>query len=100
MTGLDFWGWVSVLSALLAIASFGHAIVVREKTKRDTVRWLTFVANLVVNAVPYSADAVRRWAEDVKGSGEYRAKVVVGPDGQPHIHFAPAVDSSIGLPHS
>jgi len=78
---------VSIISAFIAIASFIQAIILRQRTKRETDESLDFLVHLVVNSSA-DPDTVRRMLEDYRRAGTWRAKVSRRPDGKYGLDFA------------
>ena len=81
---------VSIVAAGIAIASFVHAIILRERTKRETKEQLDFIVNLVVNSAA-DPDTVRRMLKDYNDSGEWRAQVSSRPNGKYGLDFKVSV---------
>jgi hypothetical protein len=78
----------SIMAAIIAIASFLHAIVLRQRTKIENEAQLSFITHLVVNSAPDPA-TVRRMLEDYNRVGRWRAKVSKSPNGKYSIDFTP-----------
>jgi hypothetical protein len=76
----------SIVAAIIAVASFLHAIVLRQRTKIENEAQLSFITHLVVNSAP-DPDTVRRMLEDYNKVGEWRAKVSKRPNGKYSIDF-------------
>ena len=88
---LEVWALtVSILAAGIAITSFFHAIVIRQRTKRETQEQLDFIMNLVVNSAA-DPDTVRRMLKDYNDAGEWRATVSRRPDGKYGLDFKVSV---------
>ncbi len=82
----------SIMAAIIAIASFLHAIVLRQRTKIENEAQLSFIMHLVVNSAP-DPDTVRRMLEDYNKVGEWRAKVSKRPNGKYGLDFT--ISSSV-----
>jgi len=76
---------VAIISFVVAISSFIHAVVVRQNTKKETQASMDFIKELIVNAAP-DPRIVSRLLDDYNKSGEWRTNVFLGKDGKYHLN--------------
>lgn len=85
--GLEEWSLtISIVSAIMAIASIVQAWHMRKQTKKETDEALSFLTHLVINSA-VDPDTLRRMLEDYKKVGEWRVKVFRRPDGKYSLDF-------------
>lgn len=87
---------VSIFASAIAIGSIIQAIVLRQRTKKETEESLSFLTHLIVNSA-VDPDTIRRMVEDYSRVGEWRAKVSRRPDGKYGLDFDLKFHDDIGL---
>lgn len=65
---------VSIIAAIIAIISFIHAIVLRQRTKKESEEQFSFMANLVMYSVN-NPEVVQKKLQDYRKSGTWGSKL-------------------------
>lgn len=94
---------VSIVAAMIAVVSFFHAIVLRQRTKRESEaqlregkEQLSFITNLVVNSAA-DPGIVRRMLKYYDKEEKWPVQVSKRPDGKLSLDFTESVSVSIGV---
>lgn len=72
---------VSIVGAVLAILAIIQAVVLRQRTRKETNQSLSFLTNLIINSAA-DPDVIRKVVEDYNKNKEWRTKVRRMSDGK------------------